>query len=93
VSTLEQRARAALARLARQGHDRWLICLSGGLDSRVLYHLAALHAAEVGATLASVHVHHGLRESADVDATFCEQLARSHDYPVHIPHKTIRLEV
>lgn len=93
MSALEQRARALLARLVQQGHDRWLICLSGGLDSRVLYHVAACSAATFGATLTSAHVHHGLRESADLDAAFCERLATSNTYPISIPHQTIYLHV
>ena len=93
MTSLEASARAELARLIDIGEDRWVICLSGGLDSRVLYHLAALHAADLGATITSVHVHHGLRQSADLDADFCERLARIGGAGQFGAVETLRLDV
>ncbi len=60
--------RAALPRLAAGG--RYVLALSGGLDSTVLLHL--LHSA--GLPLAAVHVQHGLHPDADDWAEHCRQL-------------------
>ena len=46
----------------------WLVCLSGGADSVVALDVCRRLAATLGAEVASVHVQHHLRESAEVDA-------------------------
>ena len=47
--------------------DRVLIALSGGADSCFLLRVLALLRDEYALALRAVHVHHGLRQSADHD--------------------------
>ncbi|WP_412852610.1 tRNA lysidine(34) synthetase TilS [Ectothiorhodospira shaposhnikovii] len=74
---------AALERLPPA--PRWLIGLSGGLDSHVLLH--GLHVLSGGRTLpplAAVHVHHGLSPHADRWQTHCESLCRDLSIPLRV---------
>ncbi len=65
----------AAARLDLRGHTV-LAAVSGGLDSTVLAHALAAHAARGGTALAIAHVHHGLRGAeADADQTAVAELA------------------
>ncbi|MET0962495.1 MAG: tRNA lysidine(34) synthetase TilS [Noviherbaspirillum sp.] len=51
------------------------IAFSGGLDSRVLLHLASHYAQAHGIALIAFHVHHGLSPNADAWLVHCEQEA------------------
>ena len=68
---------------------RFLVGLSGGVDSVVLLHALVGQGVDVRAA----HVHHGLSPSADRWAAFCRRLCRKLDVPivvrrVHLPKKT-----
>lgn len=55
-----------------------LIGLSGGADSRVLFHLAALHCRRYGSHFYACHVNHGIRgDEAIRDRDFCISLAEN----------------
>ena len=64
-----------------------LVLLSGGGDSVCL--LAVLHELIGPGRLAALHVNHGLRERADADQAFCEQLCERLSTPLHVQ----RLEI
>lgn len=92
-------ARAAIAALARRhamAHAQgatWLIALSGGLDSRALLDLCVTYRRsnpDTAPRLITAHVHHHLRESADLDASFCEALCDA--LPEVLEHHTIHLD-
>lgn len=59
--------------------------LSGGADSTALVFLAVAAGCEVDA----VHVHHGLRPSADADAECARQTAKR----LHVPYRCVRVEL
>ena len=64
-----------------------LVLLSGGGDSVCLLHV--LHELVGPARVAALHVNHGLREQADADQAFCEQLCERLSIPLHVE----RLEI
>src|SRR5215213_352021 len=72
----------AAVRRALQGlrGKRFLVGLSGGIDSVVLLH--ALAAEEVD--LRAAHVHHGLSPNADRWARFCRRLCKRLDVPLTV---------
>ncbi len=55
----------------------------------VLLDVCARIAPAMGATLHTIHIHHGLRPSADEDAAFCAQLAAH----AHTRHHTVYLDI
>jgi len=59
---------------------RFLVGLSGGLDSVVLLHALAGERVD----LRAVHVHHGLSPSADKWASFCRRLCRRLEVPLAV---------
>ena len=65
------------------GFKRLLLAVSGGLDSICLAHYFIENREALGIEwLGIAHVHHGLREgTADRDAKFVEEFAKSHDVP------------
>ena len=65
------------------GFKRLLLAVSGGLDSICLAHYFIKNRKALGIEwLGIAHVHHGLREgTADRDAKFVEEFAKSHDVP------------
>ena len=69
--------------IRRQGFKRLLLAVSGGLDSICLAHYFIENRDALGIEwLGIAHVHHGLREgTADRDAKFVEEFAKSHDIP------------
>jgi len=69
--------------------DRVLVALSGGPDSVCLLHLLVRLQATWQLDLHAVHVHHGLRASADEDAAFCQRLAQQ----LAIPFTLCRVDV
>ena len=69
--------------IRRHGFKRLLLAVSGGLDSICLVHYFIKNRDALGIEwLGIAHVHHGLREgTADRDAKFVEEFAKSHDVP------------
>ena len=69
--------------IRRHGFKRLLLAVSGGLDSICLAHYFIKNREALGLEwLGIAHVHHGLREgTADRDAKFVEEFAKSHDVP------------
>lgn len=57
-----------------QNRKRWVVALSGGLDSTVLLHAVA--AMEKRPELCALHIHHGLQSQADQWQRQCESLCR-----------------
>lgn len=69
--------------IRHHGFKRLLLAVSGGLDSICLAHYFIENSAALGIEwLGIAHVHHWLREgTADRDAKFVEEFAKSHDVP------------
>ncbi len=70
-------------RILDYGFKRLLLAVSGGLDSICLAHYFIENRDALGIEwLGIAHVHHGLREgTADRDAAFVEEFAKSHNIP------------
>lgn len=66
--------------------QRVLVALSGGMDSVALFCISRMLAEKEGFSLAAVHVHHGLRETADRDAAFCEALCEKNGVPFFLQY-------
>ncbi len=56
---------------------RWVVAVSGGVDSMVLLRLLADLREDLDLRLHAVHVHHGLRSEADLDASHVAEAAAS----------------
>ena len=69
--------------IRHHGFKRLLLAVSGGLDSICLAHYFIENRKALGIEwLGIAHVHHGLREgTADRDARFVEEFAKSHNVP------------
>ena len=69
--------------IRHHGFKRLLLAVSGGLDSICLAHYFIANREALGIEwLGIAHVHHGLREgTADRDAAFVEEFAKSHNVP------------
>lgn len=69
--------------IRHHGFKRLLLAVSGGLDSICLAHYFIKNCEALGIEwLGIAHVHHGLREgTADRDAKFVEEFAKSHNVP------------
>ena len=69
--------------IRHHGFKRLLLAVSGGLDSICLAHYFIENRDALGIEwLGIAHVHHGLREgTADRDAKFVEEFAKSHNVP------------
>ena len=69
--------------IRHHGFKRLLLAVSGGLDSICLAHYFIANRDALGIEwLGIAHVHHGLREgTADRDAAFVEEFAKSHNVP------------
>ncbi|SMG15758.1 tRNA lysidine(34) synthetase TilS [Fibrobacter sp. UWB13] len=69
--------------IRHHGFKRLLLAVSGGLDSICLAHYFIKNRKALGIEwLGIAHVHHGLREgTADRDAKFVEEFAKSHNVP------------
>lgn len=64
------------------GVRRFLLALSGGLDSCVLLHI--LHRAPPAAALRAVHVNHGLRPAAGEWQQFCVRLCAAYGIEIDV---------
>jgi tRNA(Ile)-lysidine synthase len=72
---------------------RVVIGFSGGVDSRVLLHLAALYRAQhPNLELLAVHVHHGLSQYADQWLEQCQSWAKTEQIPFVAEHVSLDLE-
>lgn len=63
---------------------RILIAYSGGLDSRVLLHLAAENKNNLGAKLEAVHIDHGLQDGSAAWARQCVETCDSRGLNCHV---------
>jgi tRNA(Ile)-lysidine synthase len=82
VRSLEDTLRVAL--IDRPCPARLLVAYSGGLDSTVLLHLCAALPADTGATLAAVHVDHGLHPDAGAWAAHCRAVCQRLGVPLTV---------
>lgn len=57
-------------------NDRVLVGLSGGADSTALLHILCALKEEYNLEVAAAHINHSLRETADRDMHFCEDLCK-----------------
>ncbi len=58
------------------------VAVSGGVDSVALLHWLV----EVGANVTALHVNHGLRPAADVEAAYVQNLSAALKVPCHVLH-------
>ncbi|EPJ56021.1 MAG: hypothetical protein OFPI_01240 [Osedax symbiont Rs2] len=63
--------------------QRWVIALSGGLDSIVILDLAQRVLAQTGATVVALHVNHQLQSAASDWQKFCQQQCLQRNIPLH----------
>lgn len=71
-------------------HDRIVAGVSGGADSVCMLFLLLEYARKVPLTLAVVHVNHGIRENAGVDAAFVESLCKEYRIPFFLTRADVR---
>lgn len=64
--------------------SRFVLALSGGVDSRVLLALLVRYRNELGVDVCAVHVHHGLSDNADQWAEDCQQWCNEASVPLTI---------
>jgi len=83
LSTIERH------QLLTQG-DRVVVALSGGPDSVCLLHVLGRIREKYGLDLRALHVHHGLRPSADGDAEYSRELAQSLGVPVAVSRVLVK---
>ncbi|MBO5999979.1 MAG: tRNA lysidine(34) synthetase TilS [Lachnospiraceae bacterium] len=69
-----------------QKKDRVIAAVSGGADSCFLLRMLALLKEDMELELRAVHIHHGLRQSADRDEAFTLKLCRELDIPCRSVH-------
>ena len=67
-----------------QPGDRVLAAVSGGADSVCLLYILARCREDLGFTLRAAHIHHGLRETAERDCAFTEDLCRQLGIPCSV---------
>jgi tRNA(Ile)-lysidine synthase len=75
----ERALEAILARVVVSGTDAIAVAYSGGLDSAVLLHLAAVACQRRGRRLFALHVHHGLSPNANAWQAHCAAEAATLD--------------
>ncbi len=64
--------------------QRFVLSLSGGVDSRVLLALLSRYKQQFKVDVHAVHVHHGLSHNADQWAEHCQQWCHDADIPLSI---------
>jgi tRNA(Ile)-lysidine synthase len=67
--------------------QRIAVAVSGGADSVALLRRLLDERHKLGLVLSVVHVHHRIREEAEGDAAFVDQLASAYELPFHL-HRT-----
>ena len=60
-----------------------ILGISGGADSMMLLHYLYTYKEEYEISLRVAHIHHGIRESADLDAELVEETCRVYQVPFH----------
>jgi len=69
---------------------KMILCLSGGLDSRVLFHLLCNLRGRFDFELSALHINYQLRgEDSDQDEAFVQQLCAEENVPLVIHHAAI----
>ena len=61
--------------------DELILGVSGGADSMMLLHYFFTYQEEYGVSLKVAHIHHGLRESAHLDAQLVEEVCKAYGVP------------
>lgn len=61
--------------------DELILGVSGGADSMMLLYYFFTHKKEYGVTLKVAHIHHGIRETATLDAQLVESVCKAYDIP------------
>lgn len=83
-------ARVSDARKQIGSPQRMLLALSGGADSVALFCVLKELAIKEHFQLAAVHVHHGIRSTADRDEAFCKALCEDHQIPFFSMHVSLK---
>ena len=60
-----------------------ILGISGGADSMMLLHYFYTYQEEYQISLSVAHIHHGIRESADLDAALVEHTCKEYSIPFH----------
>jgi len=76
----EQCSSAQISALAVQ---RWVVALSGGLDSIVILDLAQRALVKAGVPVVALHVNHQLQSAANDWQQFCQQQCLQRNIPLH----------
>lgn len=69
--------------------DTVAVALSGGADSVCLLYIMAALAPVLGIRVSAVHVHHGIRKSADRDEAFVVKLCEENHIPLRVVHVNV----
>lgn len=90
---MEEQVRTMIHRyqMIRPG-DRVALALSGGADSVCLFHVLLSLQKEFSFDLSAVHVHHGIRETADRDERFVKELCETCQVPLTVQHVNVSEE-
>ncbi len=76
MTDLYRQLTTKLDTLVADSPKRWVVALSGGVDSCVLLDLLARDQTQFGGHCVAVHVHHGLSKNADAWANQCQSLCQ-----------------
>lgn len=68
--------------------QRYIVALSGGLDSTVLLHHLVMLAKNDALSLSAIHINHGLSSHADAWAMHCQALCAS----LNIPYQCLKVD-
>ncbi len=81
---VEQKLQGYIERheLLKQG-DEVVIGVSGGADSMMLFHYLYTHKQQYGIRIKVAHVHHGIREEAENDALYVEEVCKKWQVPFY----------
>lgn len=66
-----------------QKGDEVVIGVSGGADSMMLFHYLYTHREQYGIHIKVAHVHHGIREEAEADAVYVEEVCKRWQVPFY----------
>ena len=73
-----------------EAEDHVLLGLSGGGDSVCLFHMLLALQKETSFLLKAVHVHHGIRQEAEEDKNFVENLCLEHGISCETYYENVR---